>query len=287
MMGLMTLLPTLLLMMTGFTRILIVLNFLKQALGTQTAPPAQLIAALALLLTGFVMAPTLNEVNRTAIKPWMDGTITQEDALSVGSKPFRVFMLKQVRRQDVETFVRISKTPPPATMNDVPMVTLTSAFVISDSHRVPDWLRAVPAVHHHRRCGELGPHEHGHVHAPARDDLTALQAAAVRARRRMVADRSEPHHELPLMSHALVVDLARNAIMLALLIAGPMLVVALLVGLAVSLLQAVTQIQEQTLAFVPKLVGVSAVFLIALPWVIQLLVKYTTELFRSIPTMVS
>jgi flagellar biosynthetic protein FliQ len=88
------------------------------------------------------------------------------------------------------------------------------------------------------------------------------------------------------MSHALVVDLARNAIMLALLIAGPMLVVALLVGLAVSVLQAVTQIQEQTLAFVPKLVGVSAVFLLALPWIIQLLVKYTTELFRSIPSMV-
>jgi flagellar biosynthetic protein FliP len=132
MMGLMTLLPTLLLMMTGFTRILIVLNFLKQALGTQTAPPAQLIAALALLLTGFVMAPTLNEVNRTAIKPWMDGAITQEEALSVGAKPFRAFMLKQVRRQDVETFVRISHTPAPATVNDVPMVTLTSAFVISE-----------------------------------------------------------------------------------------------------------------------------------------------------------
>jgi flagellar biosynthetic protein FliQ len=89
------------------------------------------------------------------------------------------------------------------------------------------------------------------------------------------------------MSHALVVDLARNAIMLSMLIAGPMLVVALLIGLAVSILQAVTQIQEQTLAFVPKLVGVSAVFLLALPWIIQLLVKYTTELFRSIPTMVS
>ena len=89
------------------------------------------------------------------------------------------------------------------------------------------------------------------------------------------------------MSHALVVDLARNAIMIALLVAGPMLVVALLIGLAVSILQAVTQIQEQTLAFVPKLVGVSAVFLLALPWVIQLLVKYTTELFRSIPSMVS
>jgi flagellar biosynthetic protein FliQ len=89
------------------------------------------------------------------------------------------------------------------------------------------------------------------------------------------------------MSHTLVVDLARNAIMLALLIAGPMLVVALLVGLTVSVLQAVTQIQEQTLAFVPKLVGVAVVFLLALPWMIQLLVKYTTELFRSLPSLVS
>jgi len=89
------------------------------------------------------------------------------------------------------------------------------------------------------------------------------------------------------MSHALVVDLARNAIMLALLIAGPMLVVALLVGLTVSILQAVTQIQEQTLAFVPKLIGVSVIFLLALPWILQLLVKYTTELFRSLPSLVS
>jgi flagellar biosynthetic protein FliQ len=89
------------------------------------------------------------------------------------------------------------------------------------------------------------------------------------------------------MSHTLVVDLARNAIMLALLISGPMLVVALIIGLSVSVLQAVTQIQEQTLAFVPKLVGVSAVFLIALPWVLQLLVKYTTELFRSLPSLIS
>ena len=89
------------------------------------------------------------------------------------------------------------------------------------------------------------------------------------------------------MSHALVVDLARNAIMLAPLIAGPMLVVALLVGLTVSILQAVTQIQEQTLAFVPKLIGVSVIFLLALPWILQLLVKYTTELFRSLPSLVS
>jgi flagellar biosynthesis protein FliQ len=89
------------------------------------------------------------------------------------------------------------------------------------------------------------------------------------------------------MSHQLVVDLARNAIMLALLVAGPMLVVALGVGLVISVIQAVTQIQEQTLAFVPKLVAVAATFLLALPWTLQLLIKYTTELFRSLPSLVS
>ncbi|MBV9880918.1 MAG: flagellar biosynthesis protein FliQ [Gemmatirosa sp.] len=87
------------------------------------------------------------------------------------------------------------------------------------------------------------------------------------------------------MSHQLVVDLARNAIMLALLVAAPMLVVALGVGLVVSVIQAVTQIQEQTLSFVPKLVAVSATFLVALPWILQLLIKYTTELFRSLPSL--
>ena len=87
------------------------------------------------------------------------------------------------------------------------------------------------------------------------------------------------------MSHTLVVDLARNAIFLALLLAAPMLLVALGVGLIVSVLQAVTQIQEQTLAFVPKLIAVGAIFLLALPWMLQLAVRYTTELFRSIPTL--
>ena len=136
MMGLLTLLPTLLLMMTGFTRILIVLNFLRQALGTQSAPPTQLVAALALLLTGFVMAPTLSELNKTALTPWMDGTIDQAQMLDRGSKPFRVFMVKQTRRQDIETFVRMGNRngteAAPQTIDDVPLVTLTSAFVISE-----------------------------------------------------------------------------------------------------------------------------------------------------------
>lgn len=132
MLGLLTLLPTLVLMMTGFTRILIVLQFLKQALGTQTTPPAQLIAALALLLTGFVMAPTLHEVNRDAITPWMDGKIEEREMLATAAKPLRAFMLRQTRESDLQRFVEMSGIDTPATVEDVPLTVLTSAFVVSE-----------------------------------------------------------------------------------------------------------------------------------------------------------
>lgn len=89
------------------------------------------------------------------------------------------------------------------------------------------------------------------------------------------------------MSHALVVDLARNMVLTALLVAAPMLVVALVIGLVVSLVQAMTQIQEQTLSFVPKLIAVGATLVVALPWILQILVRYTSELFRSIPSLAS
>ena len=89
------------------------------------------------------------------------------------------------------------------------------------------------------------------------------------------------------MSDSIVLDLARNAILLAASLAGPMLLVALIVGLIISILQAVTQIQEQTLAFVPKLAAVAMVFLIGLPWMIQTAVRYTAELLRSIPNLAS
>ncbi len=132
MMGLLTLLPTLLLMMTSFTRILIVLQFLKQALGTQSAPPGQLLARLALLLTGFVMAPTFGEVNRTALQPWMDGQIEQGRMLQTAVGPFREFMLAQTRDRDLETFIDMSSGPAPATVDEVPLVVLVSAFVTSE-----------------------------------------------------------------------------------------------------------------------------------------------------------
>lgn len=87
------------------------------------------------------------------------------------------------------------------------------------------------------------------------------------------------------MTQALVIDLARQMILTAALLSAPMLVVALTVGLVISLLQAVTQIQEQTLSFVPKLAAVAITFIIALPWLINIMLRYTSELFRSIPSI--
>jgi flagellar biosynthesis protein FliQ len=89
------------------------------------------------------------------------------------------------------------------------------------------------------------------------------------------------------MNQQLVVDLARNAITMALMLAAPMLLVALAIGTVVSIVQTVTQVQEQTLTFVPKLMAVAGVFLLLLPWILQTLVRYTGELMRSIPQLAS
>jgi len=130
--GLLTLLPTLLLLMTSFTRILVVLHFLRQALGTQSAPPAHLLAALALLLTGFVMAPTLSEVNEVALAPWVDGELEEGEMLRAAVVPLREFMLRQTPERDLGTFLELSESPELEGPEDVPLTVLISAFATSE-----------------------------------------------------------------------------------------------------------------------------------------------------------
>jgi flagellar biosynthetic protein FliP len=108
------------------------MHFLRQAIGTQSAPPAQLVAGLSLLLTLFVMGPTIDEVNRTAITPWMDGTMEQAEMMKTAAKPFRAFMLAQTKDADLENFMDLSGRPPVATEDEIPLVVLTSAFVTSE-----------------------------------------------------------------------------------------------------------------------------------------------------------
>ncbi|TRZ66755.1 MAG: flagellar biosynthetic protein FliP [Rhodocyclaceae bacterium] len=127
-----TFLPALLLMMTSFTRIIIVLSLLRHALGTQTSPPNQVLVGLALFLTFFIMAPVADRIYTDAYLPLADSKIGFVDALDRGAVPLRGFMLKQTREPDLALFTRIAKQPRPASAEQVPMRVLIPAFVTSE-----------------------------------------------------------------------------------------------------------------------------------------------------------
>lgn len=131
-MGVLATLPTLLLLMTSFTRVLVVLHFLRQALGTQGSPPAHLLAALSLLITGFIMAPTIADANTTAIQPWMRGEIDEVQMLKAGSEPFRTFMLNQTSDDELVRFVEMSGQPLPDTPEQVSLPVLMTAYATGE-----------------------------------------------------------------------------------------------------------------------------------------------------------
>ncbi|WP_242976110.1 flagellar type III secretion system pore protein FliP [Desulfosporosinus sp. FKB] len=127
-----TLAPSILMLMTSFTRIVIVLSFVRNALGTQQLPPNQVLVGLALFLSFFVMAPTWNQINTNAIQPYMKNQITQTEALTKAEEPLRDFMFKQTREKDLELFVGLAKMERPKTYRDIPTYVLIPAFVISE-----------------------------------------------------------------------------------------------------------------------------------------------------------
>ena len=125
-------LPAVLLMMTGFTRIVIVLSLLRQALGTQSAPPNQVIVGLSLFLTLFVMSPTLDRVYADAYVPYAKNAISFDQALVKAEEPVRSFMVKQTRQSDMALFVKLAKLPADTKAQSVPFRVLVPAFVISE-----------------------------------------------------------------------------------------------------------------------------------------------------------
>jgi flagellar biosynthetic protein FliP len=130
--GAVTLVPALLFCVTGFTRILVVLGFIRTGLGTPTAPPNQVLVGIALFLTIFVMAPTFTKVKTDAIDPLSKHQISQTEAFNRGQKPLREFMFRQTRTKDLALFVKLSKRPRPQTRADVPTFVLIPAFIISE-----------------------------------------------------------------------------------------------------------------------------------------------------------
>jgi flagellar biosynthetic protein FliP len=124
--------PSILIMMTSFTRIAVVLSFLKQAMGTRDIPPSQLVVGLALFLTAFIMMPVWRDINTHALQPYTAGLITQDKAIELGMKPIREFMLRQTREKEIALFVHIADQPRPDKPEDVSTSVLIPAFIISE-----------------------------------------------------------------------------------------------------------------------------------------------------------
>ena len=124
--------PAVLMMVTAFTRIVIVLSFVRHALAMQQVPPNQVIIGLALFLTFFVMAPTWQKVNEQALQPYLNGSIDQRTAYERGISPVREFLFRQTRETDLALFVRLAQLPRPNTRDDVPTYVLLPAFVTSE-----------------------------------------------------------------------------------------------------------------------------------------------------------
>ncbi len=124
--------PALFIMVTSFTRIVIVLSFLRQALGTQAVPPNQVLLSLAMFLTMFIMAPVGQAVYAGALKPLMDDQISYEEAWKKGSEPVRGFMLRQVREKDLELFIDLGRLPKPDKAEEIPTHVIIPAFILSE-----------------------------------------------------------------------------------------------------------------------------------------------------------
>ncbi|WP_207650386.1 flagellar type III secretion system pore protein FliP [Geosporobacter subterraneus] len=124
--------PSILMMMTCFTRIIIVLSFIRKAISTQTTPPNQVLIGLALFLTFFIMAPIGAEINNTAVQPYLQEQISQEIALENAMKPVRNFMFRQTREKDLALFIDISGSEKPKQLEEIPSKALIPAFIISE-----------------------------------------------------------------------------------------------------------------------------------------------------------
>lgn len=131
-MTLLVLAPSLVLVMTSFTRIVVVMAFLRTALGTQQSPPTQVIVSLSLILTFFIMEPTVKKAYDEGVKPYIEKKISYDVAFERGVKPFKEFMLNNTREKDLALFYRIRDLPNPESVDDVPITTLIPAFMISE-----------------------------------------------------------------------------------------------------------------------------------------------------------
>jgi flagellar biosynthetic protein FliP len=131
-MTVLSLAPAILVMTTAFTRVVIVMSFVRSAIGAQNIPPNQVMLGLALFLTFFIMGPTFQKVNDNALQPYLTGKMDFNTDLTAGESPVAHFMIRQTYKNDLNLFIKLSNTPPPATMDQLPITVLIPTFVISE-----------------------------------------------------------------------------------------------------------------------------------------------------------
>ena len=300
-MTMLTVLPALVLSMTSFTRIIIVLSILRQALGTAQTPPNQVLIGLALFLTIFVMSPVFERINKESVQPFLNDGLPAEQAIERAEVPLRQFMLPHTREQDLTLFAGLAGSAD--IQSPEARALLAAGAGLSHQRtqdRVPDGIPDLPAVSDHRYRGGRRADVDGYDDALPYDHLFTVQADAVRAHRRLGARHWNLGVQFRVILHVLcgsiffernmspelVLTVGKQALYVTVLLSAPLLLTALALGLLVSLFQAATQINETSLSFIPKLLGLVAIIYIAGPWMLTLITDYAKDLFASIPSLI-
>ena len=219
-------------MMTAFTRIVIVLSLLRQAMGTMHAPPNQVIVGLSLFLTFFIMAPVFDKIYDTAWKPYSDNQISLVQAADRGAQPLKSFMLKQTRQEDLALFVSLAKVPPLGTAGRHAAESAGAGLCHQRAEdRVPDRLHRLHSLPDHRHGGGQRADVDGHDDAVAGDGVAAVQDHAVRAGGWLESADRLAGADLPDMSCEMtpdtVIAIVRQALEVTMLAAGPLLLASL------------------------------------------------------------
>ena len=281
-----TLSPAILILMTSFTRLVIVFSFIRQAIGTQQMPPNQVVIGLSLFLTFFIMSPFLNKINENALKPYLASKISQQEAFDKAILPLREFMFSQTRDKDLELFMNIAKQKKPKNRADVPTSSLVPAFVISELKTafqigfiiyLPFLIIDLIASSVLMTMGMmmLPPVL---VSLPFKIVLFIL----VDGWNLLVGSVVKKFWISNNMNQDLILNLAEQTIKTTIMIAAPLLLGALAIGLIVSFIQAITQINESTLTFIPKMIVVVMVLILAGPWMVDIITNFTFNLYDNI-----
>lgn len=286
-----TFIPAILLMMTSFTRIIIVFGLLRNALGTPSAPPNQVLLGLALFLTFFIMSPVIDKIYTEAYQPFSEDKISMQVALEKGAQPLREFMLRQTREADLALFARLANTGELQGPEAVPMRILLPAYVTSELKTafqigftifIPFLIIDLVIASVLMALGMMMVPP-ATIALPFKIMLFVLVDGWQRwsARWRRVSTVEERA-----MTPESVMMMGTEAMKVAIAVAAPLLLVALVTGLIISILQAATQINEMTLSFIPKIIAVFVAIIVAGPWMLNLLLDYMRNLFTNLPYII-